>query len=69
MYNEGKKIALVDFDAWNYYGPELDQEITIKEVVNNPLFKVGHGYVIKMLLQGDIEVIDGKVIDHIGVFE
>ncbi|MCR4660713.1 MAG: hypothetical protein K5765_01775 [Clostridia bacterium] len=67
MVEEGTKLALCDFDAWNYYGPNLDQNVTIKDVVNNPAYKVGHGYVLKMLLQGDIEVIDGKVIDHIGV--
>ena len=67
LYENGSKIALCDFDAWNYYGPNLDQDTTIIDVVNDPTFKVGHGYVIKMLLQGDIEVVDGEVIDHIGV--
>ena len=28
---------------------------------------VGHAFVVKALLQGDLEVIDGKVIDHIGM--
>lgn len=28
---------------------------------------VGHAFVVKALLQGDIEVVDGKVIDHIGM--
>jgi len=28
---------------------------------------VGHAFVIKALLQGDIEVVNGKVIDHIGM--
>lgn len=69
LYDSGVKIALIDFDAWNYYGPNLDQDTTIKDVVNNPAFKVGHGYVIKMLLQGDIEVKDGIVIDHIKVLD
>lgn len=69
LYDEGKKIALVDFDAWNYYGVNLEENTTMKEMVNNPKFKVGHGYVIKMLLQGDIEVVDGKVIDHAGILE
>ena len=65
----GEKIALVDFDAWNYYGKDLTATTTIKEMVDNPAYKVGHSYVIKMLLQGDIEVVDGKVIDHIDVLE
>ncbi len=69
LYEKGEKIALCDFDAWNYYGPNLDQDTTIVDVVNNPSYKVGHGYVIKMLLQGDIEVKDGIVIDHVGVLK
>lgn len=69
LYDSGAKIALCDYDAWNYYGPNLEEDTTIVDVVNNPQFKVGHGYVIKMLLQGDIEVVDGKVIDHIGVLD
>ena len=69
LYKEGKKIALCDYDAWNYYGPNLDQELSIIDIVNNPSYKVGHGYVIKMLLQGDIEVVNNKVIDHIGVLK
>ena len=69
LYDSGAKIALCDYDAWNYYGTNLDQDTTIKDIVNNPQFKVGHGYVIKMLLQGDLEVKDGIVIDHIGVLD
>ena len=69
LYDSGVKIALCDYDAWNYYGTNLDQDTTIKDIVNNPQFKVGHGYVIKMLLQGDLEVKDGIVIDHIGVLD
>jgi hypothetical protein len=28
---------------------------------------VGHAFVVKALLQGDLEVVDGKVIDHMGL--
>ena len=28
---------------------------------------VGHAFVVKALLQGDIEVVNGKVVDHIGM--
>lgn len=41
----------------------------LKELINAPFMKVGHGCVIKALLQGDIEVVDGKVIDHAGLLE
>jgi len=64
LYDSGKKLALVDFDACNYYNDGK----TIKDMING--YKpAGHGYVIKMLLEGDIEVVDGKVIDNIGVLE
>lgn len=64
LYDSGKKLALVDFDAYNFY----NEGKTIKQVINE--YKpAGHGYVIKMLLEGDIEVVDGEVIDNIGVLE
>jgi hypothetical protein len=31
--------------------------------------KVGHGCAIKALLQGDIEVVDGEVIDRVGLLD
>lgn len=40
---------------------------SLKELVNSPFMKVGHGCVIKALLQGDIEVVDGEVVDHAGI--
>ena len=40
---------------------------TIKDVINFTGLIAGHGVVLKLLLQGDIEVVDGKVIDHAGI--
>ena len=40
---------------------------TLKALINASFMKVGHGCVIKALLQGDIEVVDGEVIDHAGI--
>ena len=40
---------------------------TLKELINAPFMKVGHGGVIKALLQGDIEVVDGEIVDHAGI--
>ena len=42
---------------------------TMKDVVNCPFLKVGHGFVIKALLQGDLKVIDGQVVDKTGILE
>ena len=40
---------------------------SLKELINAPFMKVGHGCVIKALLQGDIEVVDGAVVEHSGI--
>jgi len=42
---------------------------TMKDVVNCPFISVGHGFALKALLQGDIEVRDGIVIDIEGILE
>jgi len=36
-------------------------------VVNCPYLQAGHGFVIKILLQIDIEVVDGNAMYRIGV--
>lgn len=61
-YKSGKKMALIDFDVYNYY----KEGKTIFDVINENR-PAGHGYVIKMLLEGALEVIDGELIDHIGI--
>jgi hypothetical protein len=93
LLEQGKKIALLDFDGFNYYCEEA-MKIRYRAYVlkckkeNRPILKsekdftdikdmksavgfaytpVGHAFVVKALLQGDIEVVDGKVIDHIGM--
>jgi hypothetical protein len=40
---------------------------SLGRLVNSPFMRVGHGCVIKALLQGDIEVVDGGVVDHAGI--
>lgn len=95
LVDEGREIALIDYDAYNYYNPDAMAKLyesrknnafkngyafpytlndflqikSMKDAVNFPGLLAGHGFVIKMLLQGDIEVIDGKVVDNIGVLE
>ena len=87
LYDEGKKIALVDFDGYNYYydvakeklynsyvnkckHPTVSKEEylaldNMKKVIDCGFTPAGHSFIIKMLLEGDIEVVDDKVIDHI----
>ena len=40
---------------------------SLKDLINAPFMKVGHGCVIKALLQGDIEVVNGEVVDKAGI--
>ena len=91
----GQKIALADFDTYNYY---YDQAMikkyesyvkkckqekkeptatvqdflnikTMKDVMNCSFIPAGHAFVIKALLQGDLEVVGDEVIDHAGVLD
>lgn len=91
LADSGKKIAIVDFDAYNYYNPLAMEKIyasalkkynnlsytlkdllnikTMKDVINFAGLPAGHGFVIKILLQDDIQVKDGKVVDIAGVLD
>ena len=42
---------------------------TLNDAINCSFLAVGHGFVIKALLDGAIEVIDGKVVDHCGLLD
>ena len=89
LVDQGKKIALLDFDGFNHYSDEAmkiryrayvlkcrqqkrpilrtEKDFTdIKDVraaINFAETPVGHAFVVKALLQGDLAVEDGKVID------
>ena len=93
LLDEGKKIALLDFDGFNYYSEESmkvryrayvlkckkekrpilvgEKDFTdirdMKSAVDFAYTPVGHAFVVKALLQGDLEVVDGKVVDHLGL--
>ena len=53
------KIALDEF-------MKLDN---MKSLISCPFLGVGHGVAIKALLEGDLEVVNGQVIDHIGLLK
>ena len=93
QYEAGKKIAIVDFDGYNYYSDAAKEKLfrgyvnkcvkrgvepaqsledflslnTMRDVIDCGFTPAGHGFIIKMLLEKDIEVIGNKVIDNIGV--
>lgn len=93
LLDEGKKIALLDFDGFNYYSEEAmkvryrayvlkckqqkrpvlmsEKDFTdirdMKSAVGFAHTPVGHAFVVKALLQGDLCVVDGEVIDPLGM--
>lgn len=95
LVDEGKKIALADFDTYNYYDDGAKKKKyesyinkckadnvapmatledflnikTMKDVLSCSFIPAGHAFVIKALLQGDLEVVDGVVVDHTGVLD
>ena len=96
LVENGKKIAILDFDTYNYYSdngkkklynsylnkckklgvtPTVTEDMflninSMKDVINVPFWNCGHGFALKALLQGDIEVNEnGEIIDKVGLFE
>ncbi len=95
LKDSGKKLALVDFDAFNYYDPNAKAKIYNTYVnkckkngyepkyglndfqnINNmidfyksPFISTGHASVLKMLLERDIEIVNGKLVDNIGILK
>ena len=93
LVDQGKKIALLDFDGFNYYNEDAmkiryrayalkcrqqkrpilrtEKDFTdikdMKSAINFADTPVGHAFVVKALLQGDLAVEDGKVIDPLGM--
>ena len=93
LVGQGKKIALLDFDGFNYYNEEAmkiryrayvlkcrkekrpilrtEKDFTdikdMKSAINFADTAVGHAFVVKALLQGDLAVENGKVIDPLGM--
>ena len=93
LVDQGKKIALLDFDGFNYYNEDAmrirfrayvlkckkekrpilrtEKDFTdikdMKSAINFAETPVGHAFVVKALLQGDLSVVDGKVIDPLGM--
>lgn len=51
MLGNGEKIALADFDAYNFKA----RGMTYKDVVNNSSMIMGHGFVLAMMLE-DVDV-------------
>lgn len=54
MRDAGKNLLLIDFDGYNPHLPRYN--FTYNDVIHCPLLKMGHGFVLAMLLEGVIKV-------------
>lgn len=59
------KIALADFDGYNY----LKYGMSLRDVVNDAGRKMGHGFVLAMMLEEYINVEDDHLIDSSGILK
>ena len=59
LRDSGKNLMLLDFDGYNPHHPKYN--FTYNDVVHCPLLKMGHGFVLAMLIEGLIKVEDGEV--------
>ena len=68
LRDSGKNLMLIDFDGYNLHHPHYG--LTYGDVVHCPLLKMGHGFVLAMLLEGLIHVDDkGEVLYADGLMD
>lgn len=54
LRDAGKNLMLIDFDGYNIHHPHYN--FTYNDAIHCPLLKMGHGFVLAMLLEGLITV-------------
>lgn len=59
LRDEGKNLLLIDFDGYNIHSPHYN--FTYNDAIHCPILKMGHGFVLAMLLEGLITVENGEV--------
>ena len=60
LYISGENIILWDFDGYDH----KKSGMSLDEVINSPTKKMGHAFVLLMILKGKIEVAKENVIIH-----
>ena len=60
LRDSGKNLMLIDFDGYNPWHPHYGFT-SYNDVIHCPLLKMGHSFVLAMLLDGVIRVEDGEV--------
>ena len=59
LRDSGKNLLLIDFDGYNVHHPKYN--FTYNDAIHCPILKMGHGFVLAMLLEGLIRVENGEV--------
>ena len=67
LRDSGKNLLLIDFDGYNIHHPKYN--FTYRDAIHCDLLKMGHGFVLAMLLEGLIRVEDGEVKYADGLME
>lgn len=58
LYHSSKQIVLWDFDGYDF----IKLGMSLKDVINNPIRKMGHSFVLAMLLTGAITISGDEVV-------
>jgi len=67
LRDSGKNLMLIDFDGYNIHHPKYN--FTYRDAIHCDLLKMGHGFVLAMLLEGLIRVENGEVKYADGLME
>ena len=67
LRDSGKNLMLIDFDGYNIHHPKYN--FTYNDAIHCPLLKMGHCFVLAMLLEGLIRVENGEVKYADGLME
>ncbi|MDO5319341.1 MAG: hypothetical protein Q4G65_11990 [bacterium] len=67
MRDAGQDLLLVDFDGYNIHHPKYG--FTYRDAIHCPVLKMGHGFVLAMLLEGLIAVENDEVVFAPGLMD
>ena len=67
LRHAGKNLMLIDFDGYNIHHTKYN--FTYSDAIHCPLLKMGHGFVLAMMLEGLIRVEEGEVKYADGLME
>lgn len=59
VVKSGKNLYLLDFDAYKH----RDKNMSLTDVLNNPDKKMGHAFVLMMMLENDVALNDCKFLN------